>query len=234
MRRSYSRADGLLPGAGAGVRPVVAAPGGFDRGPEANAQWFEEGRLWSAPWSGLVPGDVLELACGTGLWTRHLVGTPVGSPPLMPPTRYSPSIASDWPARGWTSCRPTCSSGSPSQGRMNVCFFGFWLSHVPRSALPRSGRRCAPPCDPMAGCSSLTVPRLALDRDPRPASRPDEEVMTRQLNDGREFRVVKRYYKPVRSSNAWLSSAGALRCTPRASSSSTVGRPPSAAAPPGN
>jgi SAM-dependent methyltransferase len=48
--------------------------GRYDRGADSNRQWFVEiARLRSALRSFDPAGHVLELACGTGLWTQQLV-----------------------------------------------------------------------------------------------------------------------------------------------------------------
>lgn len=48
--------------------------GRYDRGAALNRQWFVEiSRLRSALRSFQPAGHVLELACGTGLWTQQLV-----------------------------------------------------------------------------------------------------------------------------------------------------------------
>jgi len=166
--------------------------GRYDLGPEGNARWFAETAEVEAALQRFRPaGAVLELACGTGLWTRHLVGhadrvTAVDASPEAiainrtrvgdPKVEYVEADVFDWrPDRAY-----------------DACFFGFWLSHVPesrfdefwalvRAALAPDGRVFL--VDSHRGDGAHTVP-----------GRPDVEV--RRLLDGREFRIVKRYYEP--------------------------------------
>ena len=48
--------------------------GRYDRGDEHRKQWFAEVTgVHKALESSNPAGNILELACGTGLWTKHLV-----------------------------------------------------------------------------------------------------------------------------------------------------------------
>src|ERR1700733_10802709 len=78
----------------------------------------------------------------------------------------------------------------------DLCFFGFWLSHVPEQlfeAFWEKVRRALAPggrvffVDSAGGDLSSGV-----DRKPPEAG----ETMVRRLEDGREYRIVKRFYEP--------------------------------------
>ncbi len=79
----------------------------------------------------------------------------------------------------------------------DVCFFAFWLSHVPEARFEafwaKVGRALRPGgrvffVDSLPSELSSAVDHRMPDRG--------EETMTRRLADGREFRIVKRFYQP--------------------------------------
>jgi demethylmenaquinone methyltransferase/2-methoxy-6-polyprenyl-1,4-benzoquinol methylase len=174
--------------------------GRFDRGSEANARWFEEAATLRRALERFDPrGNVLELACGTGIWTEHLV------------RRASRVVAVDASAEMLGLNRERVRAGiveyeradlfewRPAPAAFDVCFFGFWLSHVPearfagfwetvRAALRRDGRV-------FFVDSARTERSTAVDHV---LSSHDDETMLRKLDDGREFRIVKRFYAPER------------------------------------
>jgi 2-polyprenyl-3-methyl-5-hydroxy-6-metoxy-1,4-benzoquinol methylase len=103
----------------------------YDRGKEANARWFAGGAEVEAALDRFRPrGRVLQLACGTGIWTRKLARSAErltavdGSAEMLslnranledPTVEYLQADLFSW---------------EPSE-TFDVCFFGFWLSHVP-------------------------------------------------------------------------------------------------------
>ena len=175
--------------------------GRHDRGPEWNRRWFLELDRVRQELDRFGPiGRVLELACGTGLWTvelaRHAASITAvdASPEVLAinrarlqearqevPVRYVRADLFDW--------RP--------DDAYDVVFFGFWLSHVPpgrfaafwylvRAALRPGGRAFF--------VDSLGPETPAEKR--RLGWRPGDHTMLRRLNDGREFRIVKIFYDP--------------------------------------
>jgi demethylmenaquinone methyltransferase/2-methoxy-6-polyprenyl-1,4-benzoquinol methylase len=177
--------------------------GRYDRGPEWNRRWFSELEQVRRELEEFGPaGEVLELACGTGLWTvelaRHAAGiTAVDASPEVlginrsrlrearpeTPVRYVLADLFDW---------------SPEENAYDAVFFGFWLSHVPperfaafweliRSALRPGGR--------VFFVDSLGPE--APEEKRRQGWTPQDHTMLRQLNDGREFRIVKVFYDPT-------------------------------------
>lgn len=172
--------------------------GRFDRGEVANARWFAEAAELERVLQRFDPrGDVLELACGTGLWTRHLASRATqltavdGSAEVLainrarvghPAVRY---VQAD--LFGWT----------PERAGFDACVFSFWLSHVPDERFAAFwemvGRALRPGGRVLFIDSARTDRSTAADHQ-LPGS--GQSTMTRRLDDGREFRIVKRFYEP--------------------------------------
>jgi len=136
-------------------------------------------------------GDVLELACGTGVWTQLLAPrsrtlTAVDAAPEMielarPRAPGATFVVAD--ILGWRPPR-----------RHDVVFFGFWLSHVPES-------RFADFWTLVADC--LVDGGRVVFVDEHVANADKERwladgVVERTLSDGSTHRVVKRYIDPPR------------------------------------
>ena len=169
--------------------------GRYDRGADANTAWFAEIDEVRAALEVFRPiGNVLELACGTGLWTERLLQyanhlTCVdASTEMIEINRARVGAGAEYIQADLFSWKP--------ERKYDTVFFGFWLSHVPpdrfdsfwstvRSALTPGGRvffvdsRFEP---------TSTASNHALEG-------PAATSVTRKLNDGREFRVVKVFYE---------------------------------------
>ena len=157
--------------------------GRYTREPERERRWLVDVAELEERLQSFAPrGDVLELAAGTGIWTRRLVPA---ADRVVAVDANAETLALNTPAAelvvadifGW---RP------PQQ--FDVVFFSFWLSHVPeerfaefwalvRSALRPDGRV------------------FLIDSGP-PEIAGDGDLQVRQLADGREFTIVKRFWQP--------------------------------------
>jgi SAM-dependent methyltransferase len=172
--------------------------GRYDRGTALNAQWFAEAALVSSALAAFRPGGrVLELACGTGIWSEQLLPfadhlTLVdGSPEMLQiaATRLrSPEVVM---------IEADLFRWQPAE-KFDVVFFGFWLSHVPDERFADFWRlvgRCLAPGGRVFFVDSRYDPTsTALDhRLPKPGA----TVVHRRLNDGREYRIVKVFYDPA-------------------------------------
>jgi len=175
--------------------------GTYDLGPEGNTRWFEEtARLEAAVDDLDVSGVVLELACGTGLFTRHLaprarrlIAVDAAAPALAlnrervadPRVEYEHADLFGW---------------EPPPGvRFDAIFFAFLVSHIlPERFEEFWGRLVgwlAPGghvffCDDVAGAETRqSNPGESVDDGPDFAHR-------RRLSDGREYTIVKVFHRP--------------------------------------
>ena len=171
--------------------------GRYDHGPDEARDWHAQvDQIRTALVEFDPSGDVLELAGGTGWWTRSLAETADSltvvdaSPEALelnrervarPEVRYLVADLFTWrPERAY-----------------DVVFFSFWLSHVPRARFQTFWTF-------VASCLNPGGRVFFIDNRHDPTlTRPDPyvfgeegDVQLRQLNDGSEHRVVKVFYEP--------------------------------------
>lgn len=174
--------------------------GRFDRGEAANAAWFAESAEVFVAFEALgVGGDVLELAPGTGIWTERVARmartvTAVDASPEMVAinrVKLGPGVANvEYLLADLFTWQP--------DRQYDACCFGFWISHIPLERLDSflatvagalrpggkvffvDGRR-----EPTSTANNHQLPEVG------------EQVMTRKLNDGRAFQIVKNFFDPA-------------------------------------
>lgn len=175
--------------------------GRYDRGDHHRQQWFAEVAQVEAALRAAAPsGDILELACGTGLWTQHLLPfadrlTAVDAAPeaiLLNQQRVGSAsvecaieyIVAD--LFNWT----------PAQ-QFDFIFFSFWLSHVPAPQFAPFWQRVKGALKPDGRVffvdSLFTQESTARNH----AALHQQGYSERKLNDGRTYRIVKIFYEPT-------------------------------------
>lgn len=185
--------------------------GRYDLGAVGNDRWFAAtAQLEAAVDAAALTGDVLELACGTGLFTRRLVRRTdrltaldasaavlaINAARVGHPVVYGRADVFEWEP--------------PDRRRYDHIFFGFFLSHIPPHLLEtfweRLGRWLAPGgrvwfCDDAPGVDARpSNPGESVEDGPVWAHR-------RTLHDGRAFTIVKLCHAPETLA-AWLEARG--------------------------
>jgi demethylmenaquinone methyltransferase/2-methoxy-6-polyprenyl-1,4-benzoquinol methylase len=140
-------------------------------------------------------GRVLEIACGTGLWTEALAGladtvTAIDAAPEVV------EIARDRVRSANVSFKVADVFSWGTGGRFDVIFFSAWLSHVPisrfeqfwhslRGLLAENGR-------------VLFIDEHVDERGKEAYVPGRDEIVERRLRDGSTFRVIKNFVDPDR------------------------------------
>jgi demethylmenaquinone methyltransferase/2-methoxy-6-polyprenyl-1,4-benzoquinol methylase len=173
--------------------------GQHDRGDEGNESWRDEmQRLRSAFDAVPLEGDIVELAAGTGAWTKRLVGRAGsltvldGSADMLDRNRarvgtgysitYEVVDLFEWrPPRTW-----------------DACVFGFWLCKVPDARV-----------DGFLGAvaAALRPGGVVCCVDKVTVAEPLSELEDRTLNDGRRFTIID-HPRPPRRITELFRSAG--------------------------
>ncbi len=173
--------------------------GRYDRGEAHNAQWLGEVRAVEKALADFAPrGDILELACGTGWWTEQLVRygdslTAVdASPEVITLNRKRlPSAEVNYVQADLFDWQP--------EQKFDTVFFSFWLSHVPPERFAGFWETVKKSLNPGGRVffidSSYAREGTAKDHV---LNSLDAKTVTRRLDDGRTFEIVKVFYEPER------------------------------------
>ena len=172
--------------------------GRYDRGAELNARWHADTAAVDAALIGWLearrPRRVLELACGTGFSpaTRPAHGP---CPALALRRRCWRSTARAWAPATWSISRRICLPGGRHGG--TTPFFQLLALHVPPDRFDAFWAMVRQALEP-GGAAYLidsAFDRTSTAKDHVLPGQSDG-VVTRRLNDGREFRIVKVFYEP--------------------------------------
>jgi SAM-dependent methyltransferase len=171
--------------------------GRYDRGADDNTVWFAEISHLQRALSEFRPiGNVLELAGGTGLWTQELAQyadalTVVDSAPEVLAINAA-RVDSERVQR----VQADIFDWQPRE-QYDVVFFSFWLSHVPLDRFDSFWElvdRALAPRGRVFFIDSLYDQRSTAHD--HVLHGPGVTLINRLLNDGREFRIFKVFYKP--------------------------------------
>ena len=139
-------------------------------------------------------GSVLEIACGTGLWTEALAVwadtvTAIDAAPEMV------AVARDRVRSANVSFEIADVFSWRSAAQFDVIFFSAWLSHVPASEFGRFWQLLR---EPLASQGRvLFIVEHVDEREKEAYVAGEDEVVERRLTDGSAFRVIKNFVEPA-------------------------------------
>jgi 2-polyprenyl-3-methyl-5-hydroxy-6-metoxy-1,4-benzoquinol methylase len=172
--------------------------GRYDRGADANARWLAEAETVFAAIDRLsLTGDILELAPGTGIWTERLARTARSVTAVDASAEMIAINRAKVGRENVTYLLADLFTWQPDR-TYDAVVFGFWISHVPHERLTAFLAMTAAALRPDGAIFFVDGRReptstAAGDRLPEA----DSQMMTRRLNDGRTFQIVKNFYAPA-------------------------------------
>jgi SAM-dependent methyltransferase len=170
--------------------------GRYERGPIHDTAWHAELDA-AGRWLDALPiaGRIIELAAGTGWWSPLLAGkgelTLYDAAPATLDRARERLVAHRLRAHLHVRDAWAEPEGDPA----DALFTGFWVSHVERGRLPAFLGLVARWLKPGGRYALIdSLPDVASGAADHPTPAGDRSV--RRLDDGREFEIVKVYYRP--------------------------------------
>ncbi len=138
-------------------------------------------------------GRVLEIACGTGLWTEAIADV-ADTVVALDAAPEAVAIARERVTSPGVTFEVADVFSWTTDERFDVIFFSAWLSHVPMSRFAQFWRMLR---GLLADGGRVLFIDEHVDERGKEAYVPGaDEIVERQLRDGRKFRVVKNFVDP--------------------------------------
>ena len=196
----------------------------YDRRADEYDEWYlragpfetaEDQRLWDDELAGVrafleaVQGNrVLEVACGTGYWTRYLA-----TGRRLVGLDFSPEMLVRARARADADlCRGDAYRLPFATGSFDAVVFAFWISHVPLGRLDAFLDEVHRVVRPGGQVACVDGMRPTSNREPETVDA-ERRVQMRRLRDGTEHSVVKVYYDEPALRHCLASRAETLEIT---------------------
>ncbi|MBT3240230.1 MAG: class I SAM-dependent methyltransferase [Chloroflexi bacterium] len=169
----------------------------YDKGELVNARWLKEVASVRTELAALGPvTEVLELACGTGLWTEELLKIS-SSLTAVDGSAEMITINKSKPGRDKVNFVQANLFEWQAQKKYDLIFFSFWLSHVPPEKFNDFWQMVKESLTPNGQVffidSLYTQESTAFNQKLRGKK---DTIVSRVLNDGTEFEIVKVFYDP--------------------------------------
>lgn len=171
--------------------------GRYDRGEEINQRWFQEVDIVKQALHQIgETEEILELACGTGIWTQELLKIGKTITAIDASEAVIAINRSKLNSQNIEYQQINLFTWEPN-AEYDLVFFSFWLSHIPPELLESFLVKVY---------KSVRIGGKVFIIDSRfePTSTANNHILnddgkiykSRKLNDGQEFQIVKVFYQP--------------------------------------
>lgn len=160
----------------------------YDKGEELNKLWFKNIELLKDYTLSIKGHSILELASGTGKWTQFLIK----NNKVLAVDNSNEMLEINRARSGVEGIKQDIFSLSiDNPNNYDACFFGFWLSHVPENQLDEFFQTIK---KSLAKNARVIIFDSYLNQTELNCLKYEDNVQDRALNNGKVFKVYKKYY----------------------------------------
>ncbi len=185
--------------------------GYYDWGAAFKQRWQREAQIVREQLhSSAGKAHILEMACGTGIWTQELIQIGAHVTALDASPEMIAINQAKLQSKQVTYQQANLFQWQPPR-QYDMVFFGFWLSHVPAEQLSPFLQTVYRTLKPAGRLFFVDSQQAETASPHRRTIQLNDSRQSRALNDGRRFEIVKIYYDPRQLSETLRQHGFAIR-----------------------